>query len=319
MTVSHTTGAAALPLATGTNRRQRAQRILLVSRVVADIDRSEAFYCGALDCHTIRRERIDDATATALGAGAARQVVMRLGRQEIALVQFDVPGRPYPADSRSDDLWFEHLAIAVGDMDAAHANLSARSDWCSISEDGPELLPPANGAVRAFKFRDPDGHPLELLWFPPGQGRAVWQRSASPSRFLGIDHSALSVASTPDSLVFYRALGLMVAATSVNHGAAQARMDAVPGARVQVSSLRPDAPDSAGLELLGYCPPGRRASATRANDVVTDWVTVAVGPSNGAPPRAIQDPDGHRLVLIDQSVIDQSVIHQGAGAIVSPA
>ena len=312
MTVSHTARAAAtaLPLATGMDRRQRAQRILRISRVVSDMDRSAAFYCGALGCHSIRREPIGEATATALGVGAARQVVLRLGRQEIALVQFDTPGRPYPADSRSNDLWFQHLAIVVGDMDAAYAHMSARSGWRRISEAGPELLPPANGAVRAFKFRDPDGHPLELLWFPPGQGRPAWQHSGSASPFLGIDHSALSVASTPDSLVFYRALGLTVGGSSLNDGPAQARMDAVPGARVQVTSLRPDAPDSAGLELLGYCPPGRRAGATRANDVVTDWVTLAVGPSCGAPPRALQDPDGHRLVLIDQDTIDQDTIDQ---------
>ena len=192
---------------------------------------------------------------------------MRLGRQEIALVQFDVPGRPYPAGSRSDDLWFEHLAIAVGDMDAAHANLSARSDWCAISEDGPQLLPPANGAVRAFKFRDPDGHPLELLWFPPGQGRAVWQRSASPSRFLGIDHSALSVASTPDSLVFYRALGLMVAATSVNQGAAQAAWT-----RCRARGCRSAAFDRTRPTALGWnCLATARPAGAPAQPARTTW------------------------------------------------
>ena len=58
-------------------------------------------------------------------------------------------------------------------------NLSAAAGWRPISEGGPQLLPPSNGAVRAFKFRDPDGHPLELIWFPPGQGRAVWHAGAT--------------------------------------------------------------------------------------------------------------------------------------------
>ena len=101
---------------------------------------------------------------------------MRLGAQDIALVQFARQGRPYPRDSRSDDLWFQHLAIVVNDMDLAYAHLSSHAGWRPISEGGPQLLPPSNGAVRAFKFRDPDGHPLELIWFPPAQGRAVWHQ-----------------------------------------------------------------------------------------------------------------------------------------------
>ena len=52
---------------------------------------------------------------------------MRLGKQDIALLRFAVPGRPYPRDSRSDDLWFQHLAIVVNDIDAAHAHLHLRS------------------------------------------------------------------------------------------------------------------------------------------------------------------------------------------------
>ena len=60
---------------------------------------------------------------------------MRLGREEIALVRFAVPGRqPYPTGSRSDDLWFQHLAIVVADMDAAYAHLSAHPGWQPISE-----------------------------------------------------------------------------------------------------------------------------------------------------------------------------------------
>jgi hypothetical protein len=37
---------------------------------------------------------------------------------------------------------------------------------------------PRNGSVQAFKFRDRDGHPLELLYFPPGQGRPIWHQQA---------------------------------------------------------------------------------------------------------------------------------------------
>jgi catechol 2,3-dioxygenase-like lactoylglutathione lyase family enzyme len=292
-------------------RRFFAERILRISRVVSDLDRSEKFYRDVLGFHTVARESSDAVILAALGLmdiGAA-EVVMRLGAQDIALVKFNRQGRPYPRDSRSNDLWFQHLAIVVNDMDIAYAHLSSHAGWQAISVDGPQLLPATNGSVRAFKFRDPDGHPLELIWFPPGRGRSVWHEGASSTPFLGIDHSALSIASTSPSLKFYRALGLRISAQSLNRGPAQVRLDGLPGATVQVTGLRPASATGPGLELLGYQPPGRSAGLTFANDLVTDWITLVVRTSAAGPVRALQDPDGHRLVLVDQ----------GAGPIGLPA
>ena len=144
---------------------------------------------------------------------------------------------------------------------------------------------------------------------PANQGRPVWHGNASHGPFLGIDHSALSIASTRRSLGFYRALGLRVSDRSLNHGPAQARLDGLAGARVRVTGLRPASAAGPGLELLNYRPPGRPAGMTYPNDVATDWVTLAVSPSPGTSPRAIRDPDGHRLVLVDH----------GAGATGLPA
>ena len=305
--------ASALLVALGRSRRRRlqAERILRISRVVSDLDRAEAFYRDGLRFRVIAQGHSDHGTLAALGVGdiGAVEVVMRLGAQEIALVQFARRGRPYPRDSRCDDLWFQHLAIVVNDMDLAYAHLSSHAGWCPISEGGPQLLPPSSGAVRAFKFRDPDGHPLELIWFPPGQGRAVWHQKVSGALFLGVDHSALSVASTPRSLAFYRALGLQESGRSLNRDPAQERLDGVSGARVRVTSLRPVSAASPGLELLSYRPPGRTAGMIFPNDLVTDWVTLAVRPSPNISSCAIQDPDGHRLILVDQ----------GAGAMRLPA
>ena len=300
--------AAALLLAAGVARRRRsqAQRILRISRVVSDLGRAEAFYRDGLGFRAVARGRPSTAALAALGLGDADadEVVMRLGAQDIALVLFAAPGRPYPRDSRSDDLWFQHLAIVVDDIDAAYARLCGHAGWRPISEAGPQLLPPSNGAVRAFKFRDPDGHPLELIWFPPGQGRAVWHEDDAAGPFLGVDHSALSVASTRRSLQFYRALGLRVSNRSLNRGPAQARLDGLPDARVRVTGLRPALAAGPGLELLGYDPPGRPAGTTHPNDLATDWVTLAVRLSRGGAPRVVRDPDGHFLILVDQGTRD---------------
>jgi catechol 2,3-dioxygenase-like lactoylglutathione lyase family enzyme len=280
----------------------RAQRILRISRVVSDLRHAEMFYSDALGFRRLAQEPLAPALLAALGleGAAAEQLVMRLGEEEIALVQFEAQGRPFPAESQSRDLWFQHLAIVVRDMDRAYANLSARAGWEPISWGGPQQLPRANGSERAFKFRDPDGHPLELLWFPPGQGREQWHLRTSSTPFLGIDHSAIAVSLTSHSLAFYRRLGLSPVTRSWNHGQAQSALDGLFAARLRVIGLRPETGEGPGLELLRYRPPGRPAIAPRPNDQATDWVTLAVTGSAASAPMALRDPDGHLLVLVDQ-------------------
>lgn len=293
--------AAALALLAGfgwaASRRRAggAARIVRISRVVADLGRAAAFYRDGLGFQLVSRGPGDPALPGLLGlpGAAVEEAVLRLGNEEIALVRFDPPGAPYPADSRSDDGWFQHLAIVVDDMAAAWRQLAAQSPR-PISLNGPERLPPRNGGVSAVKFRDPDGHPLELIQFPPGQGRPAWRRAAGAGSgpFLGIDHSAMAVASTARSLRFYRRLGFRVAARSWNDGTAQSRLDGVPGARVRVTGLRLPSPSGPGLELLCYAPPGRPAPAVPANAAVTDWVTLFSGPAG-----LRRDPDGHLILL----------------------
>ena len=298
-------GATLLLVAWPRRPRVRAHRILRISRVVADLDRAEAFYRDALGFRPVLRGPTNPAVLAALGMPGvdAEESVMQLGEQTIALVRFTVTGRGYPAGSRSDDLWFQHLAIVVSDMDEAYARLTRYPGWEPISEGGPQTLPPANGGVRAFKFRDPDLHPLELIWFPSDQGRAVWHQGTTGSLpFLGIDHSALAIASAARSLRFYRALGFKVSDRSLNRGAPQSRLDGLSDARVRVTALRPSAAAGPGLELLAYHPLGRANHVDAVSDIATDWVTVAVGHLADGLPRLVRDPDGHRLVLIDQGV-----------------
>lgn len=276
-----------------------ATGIARFSRVVADLVRAEAFYCEGLGFRPVpdAQRRPDLPALLGLPGTEVTQRVLRLGAEEVALVRLDPPGPAYPAGSRSNDLWFQHLAVAVDDMAAAFGQLSALHP-AAISTDGPERLPPRNGGVSAFKFRDPDGHPLELIHFPRGQGRAVWQTPWHAGRagpFLGIDHSALSVSGTACSLRFYRRLGFRPASRSWNRGPAQAKLDGLPGARLRVTGLR--LPDSSGpgLELLAYDQPGRPMPAGGADAAWVDWVTLKCP---GLPsPRLVRDPDGHRLLL----------------------
>src|SRR5207247_4633666 len=149
-----------------------------------------------------------------------RSVRLRLGEEYLELMQFLAPqGRPVPRDSRSNDRWFQHIAIIVTDMDAAYARL--RSFKVEYASSGPQRLPdwnPNAGGIEAFYFKDPDGHSLEVLQFPHGKGEPKWHRPTD-RLFLGIDHTAIVVADTAASRKFYQdCLGLTIAGTSENYG-----------------------------------------------------------------------------------------------------
>jgi catechol 2,3-dioxygenase-like lactoylglutathione lyase family enzyme len=181
-----------------------------------------------------------------------------------------------PVDSRGNDRWFQHVAIIVGDMAAAYERL--RSHGVEHASTGPQRLPdwnPGAGGIEAFYFRDPDGHFLEILQFPPGKGDPRWQRRTP--LFLGIDHTAIVVGDTARSLAYYRdALGLRVAGEGVNHGVEQEHLNNVFGVRLRITTLR--AAQGPGIELLEYLAPrdGRPAPIDlRANDVAHWQTTVA--------------------------------------------
>src|SRR5262249_5154164 len=234
----------------------------------------EQFYRDALGFETVRHGHNDDAGFSRLlgveGVGF-ETLTMRLGKQEVEFIRFQERGRRYPADSRSQDLWFQHFAIIVSDMDRAFDRLR-QFPFTPISTGGPQTLPPQNGSVRAFKFRDPDGHPLELLYFPPGQGRPIWQQHANDSIFLGIDHSAIGISDTSVSSAFYSdILGMTQAYTTTNRGPTQEALDGTFNAVVRISGFRPISAHGPGLEFLEYRTPptGRPAPVdTASNDLV---------------------------------------------------
>jgi catechol 2,3-dioxygenase-like lactoylglutathione lyase family enzyme len=187
---------------------------------------------------------------------------MRLGDESIELTEFLAPrGRPAPVDARSNDRWFQHVAIIVSDMDRAYQWLRERK--VQHASSGPQLLPEWNknaGGIRAFYFRDPDGHPLEILWFPSGKGKAKWH-APSEKLFLGIDHTAIVISDTEASLRFYRdRLGMEVAGESENYGPEQERLNNVFGARLRITALR--AASGPGIEFSGIFGAARRASVS---------------------------------------------------------
>jgi len=245
---------------------------------VSDVERSSDFFADVLGFERVWDREISGPTYEHLQGVfplRMRVVRMRLGREEIELSQYLAPrGRPMPIGSRGNDLWFQHVAIVVSDMARAYAKLRAARVEHASSE--PQRLPDWNaaaGGIEAFYFRDPDGHFLELIQFPPGKGDPRWQKPGG-ALFLGIDHTAIAVADTEASLRFYRdGLGLRVMGHSENYGTEQEHLNAVFGARLRITGLRAAA--GPGLELLEYLSPsdGRaRPRDAKPNDLL-HWQT----------------------------------------------
>jgi catechol 2,3-dioxygenase-like lactoylglutathione lyase family enzyme len=255
---------------------------------------------------------------------------MQLGNEYVDLIQYLAPpGRPILGDSRSNDLWFQHIAIVVRDMDQAFEKLRALK--VQFVSTGPQTLPPsikAAAGIKAFYFRDPDQHNLEIIYFPPGKGDPRWQEKTD-KLFFGIDHTAIGISNTDASLRFYRdLLGLHKAGESENFGTEQEHLNQVFGAHLRITGMRADS--GPGIEFLEYLTPrdGRpRPTDVHANDIVywqtmiaTDDIDLLVkklrdahvrfissgviampkeraGFSKGA---LVSDPDGHSVLLIQK-------------------
>jgi len=265
-----------------------ARAVTMVGLTVSDMERSVDFYTHVLDFEKTSDHVVGGPAYEALNgvSGARLRVVrLRLGEEYLELTEYVTSrGRSAPADSRSNDRWFQHVAIIVSDMDRAYARLQEFK--VRQASTAPQLLPktiPSAAGIRAFYFRDPDGHPLEILQFPPDKGDPKWQR-ANGRLFLGIDHTAIVVRNTPASLAFYRdVLGFRVAGESFNFGTEQEHLNNVAGARLHITGLR--AAEGPGIEFLEYVAPtdGRPyPSDERPNDLVHWQTTVRVPDTDAA-------------------------------------
>ncbi len=295
--------------------------------VVGDLDREMAFFTQTLAFERVATLEVSgDSVERLTGVFGARCRVarLRLGDEIVELTQYLAPeGRAIPADSRSNDRWFQHIAIVVSDMDKAYARL--REHNIRHASSGPQTLPawnPNAGGISAFYFKDPEGHVLEAIHFPPGKGDPRWQ-GTTDKLFLGIDHTAIVVGDSERSIAFYRdALGMRIAGTSENYGTEQEHLNNVFGARLRITALR--AAKGPGIELLEYLAPGDGRPFpldARPNDLI-GWTTVLTTPDDSglaqrlnsarvrwissgfvadAGPWAsaceIRDPDGHALLI----------------------
>lgn len=316
-------------------------RVLQFGFSSADAARAADFYGQALGCtaaETLQIEGGGYGQLLGLPHRRFRLTRLRLGQDTLEILEVleadgsRAAGRAIPADSRSCDLWFQHVCLVTSNLDAALQRLqpALASGLAQAVSRAPQTLPAWNQAaagIRAFKFRDPDGHNLELLEFPADKGDARWHQG---SGVLGIDHSAISIADTQRSCRFYdELLGLRLGGDGLNSGPTQDDLDNLEQTRVRITAHR--CPQGAGIECLDYQAPNRgRAMPTdlcpadlahwqirlQVDDL--DGIATRIEPYGGRVLSAgvvnladqqaqlgfsrglqVADPDGHRLQLVE--------------------
>lgn len=260
---------------------QQVDGVDAIGITVSDMERALDFYTKVLPFTVVSQAEVSGESyehLKGLFGIRYRKVRLKLGDEEIELTDYLTSGgRFIPDDSKSNDLWFQHIAIVVSNMDSAYARLR-KHNVLHVST-GPQTLPktiPAAFGVKAFYFSDPDGHNLELIYFPEGKGNPKWHTKTNKI-FLGIDHTAIGISATQQSLEFYDGLlGLTRAGDSYNFGVEQEHLNNVFGASLHITGNK--GTEGPGVEFLEYLTPktGRPyPKDSRADDLV-HWETIFV-------------------------------------------
>jgi len=312
----------------------QAKSIGPIGITVSDMNTSVKFYSEVLGFKKISDEEFTGSDYEQLENVFGlhiRIVRMQLGDEQIELTDYLTSGgRSIPEDAKANDLSFQHIAIVVSDMGKAYAQLKKFGvEFVSTAPQTlPKTIPPAEG-VKAFYFHDPDKHNLELIYFPEGKGQAKWHVKTDKI-FLGIDHTAIGISNTENSLAFYQTLlGIERKGESFNFGVEQEHLNNVEGASLHITGLRSVA--GPGIEFLQYLKPGvgkQYPADTKANDIWY-WQTtlyvddvddlynklrnanynfvsrglVILKTKTGKNLRAfiVRDPDGHAMLLEKQA------------------
>ena len=144
-----------------------------VGMTVGDMDRAVDFYSKVLFFEKVSDVEVaGDAFERLQGifGARARIVTLRLGDERLELTEYLASrGRPALADARSNDRWFQHVAIVVNDMEQAYL-------W--LRRHGIQNVSPS--PQRASRLEPERGrHPRLLL---PGSRRARARDPPVPGR-----------------------------------------------------------------------------------------------------------------------------------------
>src|SRR5204863_3153721 len=128
------------------NGPQLVSAVDSIGLTVSDLGRSVEFYTNVLSFTKVSELEADGAELEHLQGVFGLRVHttrLRLGDEFIELTEYLAPkGRPALVDSRSNDRWFQHVALIVSDMDQAYQWL--REHKVQHASPGPQRLPDWN-------------------------------------------------------------------------------------------------------------------------------------------------------------------------------
>jgi glyoxylase I family protein len=135
-----------------------------------DLDRLWAFYTEAFGFELVFEHYLDDfpivETITGVKGASARVVTLKAKNCFVELFQWSAPkGRPLDP-LRPFDFGYTHFAIAVDDVEAEHARLSALG--MTFVSAAPPRVEVNGGVYGSIYGQDPDGNVIELTEIPKG-------------------------------------------------------------------------------------------------------------------------------------------------------
>jgi catechol 2,3-dioxygenase-like lactoylglutathione lyase family enzyme len=259
----------------------QVKKVEAVGMTVKEMDRSVNFYTTVLGFKKVSdKEYLGESYENLQGVFGLNMRVVRLqlGDEFLELTDYlTAGGRSIPEDVKSNDLFFQHIAIVVSDMEKAYRHLRKFNveHVSTVPQTLPKTIPAAEG-IKAFYFHDPDNHVLEIIYFPKGKGQDKWQKPTGKI-FLGIDHTAIGVSNTENSHLFYSdILGVERKGDSWNKGTEQEHLNNVEGASLHITGYR--ASGGPGIEFLQYIKPGpgKPYPSDSRSDDIWHWQTTLI-------------------------------------------
>jgi len=143
-----------------------AKAVDAIGMTVSDMDQAIDFYTNILPFERLSDVEVWGSEYERLQGifGIRMRVVrLKLGDQFIDLTEYLTPkGRPIPIDSRSNDKWFQHIAIVVNDIDDAVRQIR-EGNYKFVSSGVMEVPENKLGFRRGVLVCDPDGHVMRVV------------------------------------------------------------------------------------------------------------------------------------------------------------